>query len=50
MDLQGHGSHCLGTVLGRDINGTRIGVAQGVTDAIVSSFVLVLLHGQKSGL
>ena len=39
MDQIGHGSHCLGTVLGRDVNGTRIGVAQGVTDAIVSPFV-----------
>ena len=32
-DKQGHGTHCAGTVLGRDVNGTRIGVAPGVTEA-----------------
>jgi subtilisin family serine protease len=32
-DKQGHGTHCAGTVLGRDVNGTRIGVARGVTEA-----------------
>ena len=30
-DLNGHGSHCAGTILGRDVAGTRIGIARGVT-------------------
>ena len=34
-DLNGHGSHCAGTILGRDVNGTRIGVARGITDLLV---------------
>ena len=32
-DKQGHGTHCAGTILGRDVGGTRIGVAPGVTEA-----------------
>ncbi|MFN0191151.1 MAG: S8 family peptidase [Aestuariivirga sp.] len=34
-DVQGHGTHCAGTIFGRDVNGTRIGVARGVTDAMI---------------
>lgn len=34
-DLHGHGTHCAGTIFGRDVNGLRIGVAPGVTDAII---------------
>jgi subtilisin family serine protease len=34
-DKQGHGTHCAGTVLGRDVNGTRIGVAPGVEQALI---------------
>jgi subtilisin family serine protease len=34
-DVQGHGTHCAGTVFGRDVNGTRIGVARGVTEALI---------------
>lgn len=33
-DLQGHGTHCAGTILGRDI-GPRIGVARGVQRALI---------------
>jgi subtilisin family serine protease len=29
-DVRGHGTHCAGTVLGRDVDGVRIGVARGV--------------------
>ena len=29
-DGQGHGTHCAGTIFGRDVDGTRIGVARGV--------------------
>jgi subtilisin family serine protease len=34
-DVQGHGTHCAGTVFGRDVAGTRIGVARGVTSALI---------------
>jgi subtilisin family serine protease len=29
-DANGHGTHCAGTILGRDVDDTRIGVARGV--------------------
>jgi subtilisin family serine protease len=34
-DVQGHGSHCAGTVFGRDVDGGRIGVASGVDRALI---------------
>lgn len=34
-DANGHGTHCAGTIFGRDVEGTRIGVARGVTDALI---------------
>ena len=34
-DRQGHGTHCAGTIFGRDVDGTRIGVARGVTQALI---------------
>ncbi|MGH9226337.1 MAG: S8 family peptidase [Acidimicrobiales bacterium] len=34
-DKQGHGSHCAGTVFGRDVGGARIGVARGVSKALI---------------
>ncbi|WP_323767497.1 S8 family peptidase [Antarctobacter sp.] len=34
-DGHGHGTHCAGTIFGRDVDGTRIGVARGVTDALI---------------
>jgi len=34
-DMQGHGTHCAGTVFGRDIDGKRIGVATGVKKALI---------------
>lgn len=34
-DQHGHGTHCAGTIFGRDINGTRIGVAPGVKKALI---------------
>jgi subtilisin family serine protease len=34
-DAQGHGTHCAGTVFGRDVDGVRIGVATGVTRALI---------------
>ena len=38
-DINGHGTHCLGTVLGRDMDGVRIGVARGVTDVLVAKVI-----------
>jgi subtilisin family serine protease len=34
-DHQGHGTHCAGTIFGRDVDGTRIGVARGVQKALI---------------
>lgn len=34
-DVQGHGSHCAGTIFGRDVGGARIGVARGVERALI---------------
>ncbi len=34
-DANGHGTHCAGTIFGRDVDGTRIGVARGVTSALI---------------
>jgi subtilisin family serine protease len=34
-DDHGHGTHCAGTIFGRDVNNTRIGVARGVTKALI---------------
>ena len=34
-DKQGHGTHCAGTVFGRDVDGTRIGVAPGIERALI---------------
>jgi subtilisin family serine protease len=34
-DLHGHGTHCAGTIFGRDVNDTRIGVARGVKKALI---------------
>ncbi len=34
-DKQGHGSHCAGTIFGRDVGGRRIGIARGVDKALI---------------
>lgn len=34
-DQNGHGTHCAGTVFGKDVNGLRIGVARGVKRALI---------------
>jgi subtilisin family serine protease len=38
-DRNGHGTHCAGTILGRDVGGTRIGVARGVRRAFIGKVV-----------
>ncbi|MGP0091033.1 MAG: S8 family serine peptidase [Xanthobacteraceae bacterium] len=34
-DRQGHGTHCAGTIFGREVNGLRIGVAPGIDAALI---------------
>ncbi len=34
-DLNGHGTHCAGTIFGRDVSEARIGVAKGVSKALI---------------
>lgn len=34
-DVEGHGTHCAGTIFGRDVGGVRIGVARGVNKALI---------------
>lgn len=34
-DRQGHGTHCMGTIIGRDVDGIRIGIAPGVKKALI---------------
>ena len=34
-DEHGHGTHCAGTIFGRNVNGLRIGVARGVNKALI---------------
>jgi subtilisin family serine protease len=38
-DADGHGTHCAGTVFGRDVNGVRIGVARGVQQAVIGKVI-----------
>ncbi|MCT4611700.1 MAG: S8 family serine peptidase [Pelagimonas sp.] len=40
QDVNGHGTHLAGTVLGRDLENQRIGVARGITDLYVGKAVL----------
>lgn len=34
-DVVGHGTHCAGTIFGHDVAGTRIGVARGISRALI---------------
>lgn len=34
-DKQGHGTHCAGTIFGRNVDGRRIGIATGVQSALI---------------
>jgi subtilisin family serine protease len=38
-DVNGHGTHCAGTIFGRDIDGMRIGIARGVTRALIGKVI-----------
>jgi subtilisin family serine protease len=43
-DFDGHGTHCAGTIFGRDVDGFRIGVARGVKRALIGKVL-----GQNGG-
>ncbi|UBM25246.1 S8 family serine peptidase [Pseudomonas sp. p1(2021b)] len=43
-DHDGHGTHCAGTIFGRDVNGQRIGIARGINRALVGKVI-----GQRGG-
>lgn len=43
-DENGHGTHCAGTIFGRDVNDCRIGVAPAVTEVIIAKVI-----GPKGG-
>jgi subtilisin family serine protease len=38
-DVKGHGTHCAGTIFGRDVDGVRIGMARGVTKALIGKVI-----------
>lgn len=38
-DSNGHGTHCAGTIFGRDVDGTRIGIATGVKKAFIGKIL-----------
>ncbi len=38
-DLDGHGTHCAGTIFGRPVDGHRIGVAPGIKKALIGKVV-----------
>ena len=38
-DIDGHGTHCAGTIFGRDVEGVRIGVARGVTNVLIGKVI-----------
>lgn len=43
-DQHGHGTHCAGTIFGRNVNGMRIGIAPGVKKALIGKVL-----GQQGG-
>lgn len=49
-DVQGHGTHCAGTIFGRDCLGHRIGVARGVRKAFIAKVLDDNGHGTSDWL
>lgn len=49
-DINGHGTHCAGTIFGRDVAGSRIGVARGVTSALIGKVLGNNGTGSSQGL
>ncbi|GGO27974.1 hypothetical protein GCM10008949_20190 [Deinococcus humi] len=50
VDAQGHGTHCAGTVFGRDVAGQRIGVAPGVERALIGRVLGADGSGSSEGI
>ncbi len=44
-DLNGHGTHCAGTIFGRPVGGVRIGVAPGIEKALIGK----VLNASRAG-
>jgi subtilisin family serine protease len=44
-DESGHGTHCCGTIFGRDVDGSRIGIARGVNSVLIGK----VLNGAGAG-
>lgn len=38
-DIDGHGTHCAGTIFGRSVDGRRIGVAPGITNVLIGKVI-----------
>lgn len=38
-DESGHGTHCAGIIFGRDVQGTRIGIARGIRRALIGKVI-----------
>nr|WP_314544029.1 S8 family serine peptidase [uncultured Massilia sp.] len=38
-DVHGHGTHCAGTIFGRDVDGVRVGVARGVRKGLIGKII-----------
>jgi subtilisin family serine protease len=49
-DSNGHGTHCASTIFGRDVGHTRIGIARGVTQALVAKVLHKDGRGETPGL
>jgi subtilisin family serine protease len=47
-DRKGHGTHCAGTIFGRDVDGTRIGVARGLKRALIAKVLADDGNGESS--
>lgn len=50
VDAQGHGTHCAGTVFGREVAGQRIGVAPGVERALIGRVLGADGSGSSEGI
>ena len=46
----GHGTHCASTIFGQDVDGVRVGVAPGVTSAIIGKVLDSNGHGSNEAL
>ncbi len=49
-DENGHGTHCAGTIFGRDVDGTRIGVAKGISEIYIAKVLDKFGRGSASAL